>query len=31
VNATDGKGITINFSPIEGEPILNAIRVYRNY
>lgn len=27
----EGKGITINFSPIEGEPILNAIRVYRNY
>ena len=31
VNATEGKGITINFNPVEGEPILNAIRVYRNY
>lgn len=31
VNAQQGNGIRIKFIPVKGEPILNAIRVYRNY
>ena len=31
VQAIGGKGINIEFDAIKGEPILNAIRVYRNY
>ena len=31
VNAQQGKGIQIKFIPVKDEPILNAIRVYRNY
>lgn len=31
VHAVNGAGININFRAIKGEPILNAIRVYRNY
>lgn len=31
VNAINGDGINIHFDAIKGEPILNAIRVYRNY
>jgi beta-galactosidase len=31
VNAINGDGINISFAAIKGEPILNAIRVYRNY
>lgn len=31
VTVKDGKGLTIDFHKKEGEPILNAIRIYRNY
>ena len=31
IQAKDGKGISIDFIPVKDEPILNAIRVYRNY
>jgi len=31
VDATNGEGITVSFRKGVGEPILNAIRVYRNY
>ncbi len=31
VNVNDGKGLTVGFKRIEGEPILNAIRIYKNY
>jgi beta-galactosidase len=31
VNSTNGDGITVKFDKIKGEPILNAIRIYRNY
>lgn len=31
IQAKDGKGISIDFIPAKDEPILNAIRVYRNY
>jgi beta-galactosidase len=31
VNAQQGKGIQIKFISVKDEPILNAIRVYRNY
>ena len=31
VDATNGEGITVSFKKGVGEPILNAIRVYRNY
>ena len=31
VDVTDNQGITVNFKKGAGEPILNAIRVYRNY
>ncbi|MEI6753739.1 MAG: glycoside hydrolase family 2 TIM barrel-domain containing protein [Paludibacter sp.] len=31
VNVVNGQGITVNFNKVDGEPILNAIRVYRNY
>ena len=31
VHAVNGTGIRIDFGAIKGEPILNAIRVYRNY
>jgi beta-galactosidase len=27
----DGQGISVDFHPVKGEPILNALRVYRNY
>lgn len=27
----DGKGLTIGFKKQEGEPVLNAIRIYKNY
>lgn len=27
----DGQGIRIDFGKVEGEPVLNAIRIYRNY
>ncbi len=27
----DGQGIRVDFGRIEGEPVLNAIRIYRNY
>lgn len=29
VNVTDGKGITIDLTPISGKTILNAVRIYR--
>lgn len=31
IQAKEGKGISIDFIPVKDEPILNAIRVYRNY
>jgi beta-galactosidase len=31
VNITGGKGISINLRPVRGKPVLNALRVYRNY
>lgn len=31
VNVKDGKGLSIDFHKREGEPVLNAIRIYRNY
>jgi len=31
VDASNGEGITVNFRKGTGEPILNAIRIYRNY
>ncbi|MPM94139.1 hypothetical protein SDC9_141282 [bioreactor metagenome] len=31
VYAKDGKGISVDFHSVKGEPILNALRVYRNY
>lgn len=31
VDVTNGEGITVNFRKGTGEPILNAIRVYKNY
>lgn len=31
VVATQGRGIRIDFDPVEGEPVLNAIRIYRNH
>lgn len=31
VNISDGKGLTVSFGKIKGEPVLNAIRIYRNY
>ena len=31
VDVTEGQGITVNFRKQTGEPILNAIRIYRNY
>lgn len=31
VDATNGEGITVSFKKGVGEPVLNAIRVYRNY
>ncbi len=31
VEVSDGKGLNIVFTPHKGEPILNAIRIYRNY
>lgn len=31
INVTDEKGITINFNSLKGKPILNALRIYRNY
>ena len=27
----NGQGISVDFEPIKGEAVLNAIRVYRNY
>lgn len=27
----DGKGLRVDFGRIEGEPVLNAIRIYRNH
>jgi beta-galactosidase len=29
VNVTDGAGLTIDFQKIKGEPVLNAIRIYK--
>jgi len=31
VDVSNGEGITVNFIPVVGDPIINAIRVYRNY
>ncbi len=31
VVATQGGGIRIDFDPVEGAPVLNAIRIYRNH
>lgn len=31
VTVKDGKGLTVDFHKKEGEPILNAIRIYKNY
>ena len=31
VTVKDGKGVSVDFHKKEGEPILNAIRIYRNY
>lgn len=31
VYAKDGQGICVDFHSVKGEPILNAVRVYRNY
>ena len=31
VTVQDGRGLRIQFLPVEGEPALNAIRIYRNY
>ncbi len=31
VDVFDDRGITISFNAIKGEPMLNAIRIYRNY
>ena len=31
ITVKDGKGVSIDFHKKEGEPILNAIRIYRNY
>ena len=29
VNVTEGKGITIDFTPVSGKTTLNAVRIYR--
>ena len=31
VTVKDGKGVSVDFHKKEGEPVLNAIRIYRNY
>lgn len=31
ITVKDGKGLSVDFHKKEGEPILNAIRIYRNY
>lgn len=31
VTVKDGKGLSVDFHKKEGEPVLNAIRIYRNY
>lgn len=31
VTVSDGTGLRIRFLPVEGEPALNAVRIYRNY
>jgi len=31
VVVSDGKGLRIDFTPVEGEPVLNAIRICRNH
>ena len=31
ITEKDGKGVSVDFHKKEGEPILNAIRIYRNY
>jgi len=31
ISVKDGKGVSVDFHKKEGEPILNAIRIYRNY
>ncbi len=31
VEVKDGEGISIDFSAVQGEPVLNAVRIYRNY
>ena len=31
ITVKDGKGVRVDFHKKEGEPILNAIRIYRNY
>ncbi|MCX6307553.1 MAG: malectin domain-containing carbohydrate-binding protein, partial [Bacteroidia bacterium] len=31
VNVHNGSGISIHFGAIKGEPIINALRVYRDY
>lgn len=31
VIARDGQGLHVDFGRIEGEPVLNAIRIYRNH
>lgn len=31
VSVTGGKGLTVQFTPVKGEPVLNAIRIYKAY
>ena len=31
VEVRDGKGISVDFTPRKGLPVLNAVRIYRNY
>ena len=31
VNVSDGKGLNISFIARKGQPVLNAVRIYRNY
>ena len=29
VDVADGRGLSIDFTPVKGKPVLNAIRIYR--
>ena len=31
VNVSNGEGLTVSFGKVKGEPVLNAIRIYKNY